>query len=744
MGWTSIRCLFSIVHLIQSKEAPKISSVFQSTWVNPFNVPTQFGLILEDTYNTSLPIRFDPNQYFNEFFNDFDQYSNESNGDWFDMKTGPMTLKKQGFKQDSGPPMARLGSDNFKTIYMVENTVSSRALYMARGIKIKGKKNTMVTFYERPTAEYQDQIYICELTKDITRWAVMLRPCNGPGMKFGYRGFVSFTPKIGSIPRTLTNNDAQKMPFATRISDQNTCCKGKKFKNFKPCCHYRFDPKPIYMPTGWGEWSPPTECSKECGGGLQIRTRKCHGVAQVGNNCVGGGGDQQTLKCNEKPCGGVSGWGEWGSWDECSVSCGGGVRYRERHCHKDCVNNRVYHREPGRCNWEPCFEANVWGEWAEWSECSASCELGRKFRSRICESGPCLTRDDQTAPKQIKDCFDKYCNWWSEWLDWTGCNKECNGGTRTRKRQCVNGMAGLQGCPGSLYDDDSCNTQSCDRGESEKAEFNEFGIKRSFAHTTINSFQQDCLDFHNFFRSLHNLQPVRWDPDLFTTAKLWSKKLIEVAPESPQKTKLRTSNWPHSEIGSQFRPKDIGENISWDLSENGSPCYESVYRWYSELFYYDPANLVGRRGTEPIGHLTQMLWASSTAIGCARTQKLIKQPPNYVPRYQRSGYTVCHYAPQGNIVGLQHENWNDLDSKYCSTYDNYTGESECATGGTCQGLEESSNCGCTRRESGVVVPMCSGKCLIECFNQWDTTNYWPKTCMGTKYCTCGVKGAVCE
>ena len=30
-------------------------------------------------------------------------------------------------------------------------------------------------------AEYQDPIYICELTKDITRWAVMLRPCVGPG-----------------------------------------------------------------------------------------------------------------------------------------------------------------------------------------------------------------------------------------------------------------------------------------------------------------------------------------------------------------------------------------------------------------------------------------------------------------------------------------------------------------------------------------------------------------------------------
>ena len=33
----------------------------------------------KDTYNTSLPIHFDPNQlYSNEYFNDFDQYFNES------------------------------------------------------------------------------------------------------------------------------------------------------------------------------------------------------------------------------------------------------------------------------------------------------------------------------------------------------------------------------------------------------------------------------------------------------------------------------------------------------------------------------------------------------------------------------------------------------------------------------------------------------------------------------------------
>ena len=57
-------------------------------------------------------------------------------------------------------------------------------------------------------------------------------------MKFGYRGYVSFTPKVGSIPRTLTNNRAQMMPFATRISDQKSCCK-VEFQNRMPKVHCR-------------------------------------------------------------------------------------------------------------------------------------------------------------------------------------------------------------------------------------------------------------------------------------------------------------------------------------------------------------------------------------------------------------------------------------------------------------------------------------------------------------------------
>ena len=35
----------------------------------------------------------------------------------------------------------------------------------------------------------------------------------------------------------------------------------------------------------------------------------------------------------------------------------------------------------------------------------------------------------------------------------------------------------------------------------------------------------------------------------------------------------------------------------------------------------------------------------------------IQQPPNTVPSVLQSTYTVCHYSPQGNIVGQIGEKW---------------------------------------------------------------------------------------
>lgn len=64
----------------------------------------------------------------------------------------------------------------------------------------------------------------------------------------------------------------------------------------------------------------------------------------------------------------------------------------------------------------------------------------------------------------------------------------------------------------------------------------------------------------------------------------------------------KTQFWPHSQTGSEYRAKGIGENIAWDFSPIGSPCSESVYRWYAEYFYFDETSpMKGRRGAEPVG-----------------------------------------------------------------------------------------------------------------------------------------------
>jgi hypothetical protein len=361
----------------------------------------------------------------------------------------------------------------------------------------------------------------------------------------------------------------------------------------------------------------------------------------------------------------------------------------------------------------------------------------------MCESGPCLTDKKQVPPFESKECFENFCNFWSEWGVYSACTKPCDSGTKERKRTCTNGVAGLQGCPGSDYSDEKCNTNSCQ--ESEKiVDLREDGIKITHSPHGLNFFQQECLDYHNFFRALHNLEALRWDPELWKTSKLWSKKLIVAAPISPQKTSFRTKNWPHSDQGTEFREEAVGENIAWDLSSAGSTCAQAVYRWYSELFYYNPNKQISRRKDEPIGHVTQLLWKSTTAMGCSRTQKLIKQPVGVMPRYQKSTYTVCHYSPQGNIIGLMEKNWQDKDEAFCSTYDNDSGRNMCGKFGTCQGLLENSKCGCKRRKGKVIVPLCLGKCMVECYNQWGTPNYYPNECMGQKFCTCGTKGAYCK
>lgn len=53
--------------------------------------------------------------------------------------------------------------------------------------------------------------------------------------------------------------------------------------------------------------------------------------------------------CNTQPC---ADWGCWGDWSPCSVSCGKGVRFRQRKCiGDDCEGNS---REEDACDMGSC------------------------------------------------------------------------------------------------------------------------------------------------------------------------------------------------------------------------------------------------------------------------------------------------------------------------------------------------------------------------------------------------------
>eukprot|EP00111_Clytia_hemisphaerica_P024359 TCONS_00071884-protein len=85
--------------------------------------------------------------------------------------------------------------------------------------------------------------------------------------------------------------------------------------------------------------------------------------------------------------GGVS---DFGPWSQCSKSCGGGRKSRERAC-VDPIPN-----DPGKgcenltqveeCNTQNCPINGAWGGWSEFSQCSKSCGMGSQSRSRKCNS----------------------------------------------------------------------------------------------------------------------------------------------------------------------------------------------------------------------------------------------------------------------------------------------------------------------------------------------------------------------
>jgi len=128
----------------------------------------------------------------------------------------------------------------------------------------------------------------------------------------------------------------------------------------------------------WGAWG---SCAVSCGGGRQVRQRKCVSINNEPCDPMHDGTDTEEKICNDVVCPALT---NWAAWSSCSVSCGLGDQERYRECLPAGAKCQGQLREQQEC--AAPVACPVFGDWSEFSMCSSNCGAGQKTRSRPCQS----------------------------------------------------------------------------------------------------------------------------------------------------------------------------------------------------------------------------------------------------------------------------------------------------------------------------------------------------------------------
>lgn len=126
------------------------------------------------------------------------------------------------------------------------------------------------------------------------------------------------------------------------------------------------------------------------------------------------------------------------------------------------------------------------------------------------------------------------------------------------------------------------------------------------------------LSDHNSVRSQHGADDLTWSDDLSAKAQQWANGCV----------------FQHS-MGA-LGP--YGENLA--AGTGNYTITDAVNDWVSEAPQYNPSNPVA-------SHFTQVVWKSTTQLGCAVAACNGIFPSNYGV----AQYYVCEYNPPGNVDG---------------------------------------------------------------------------------------------
>lgn len=191
----------------------------------------------------------------------------------------------------------------------------------------------------------------------------------------------------------------------------------------------------------WSAWQGWSECTMTCSGGEKQRNRMTNGPHWAGKVCDGPKSEYST--CNTQNCGVDCEWNTWGAWGPCSSTCGGGMRIRQRghlpFTDRDGGHlcDYTFSKRSGVCNSFSCPIPCTFAAWNYWGGCSQTCGVGIKQRTRD-KIGPL----HGGAPCQASALLEEKCNafscpvdcTWNTWGGWGTCSKTCGGGIKLRER----------------------------------------------------------------------------------------------------------------------------------------------------------------------------------------------------------------------------------------------------------------------------------------------------------------------
>ncbi|XP_073476043.1 A disintegrin and metalloproteinase with thrombospondin motifs 20 [Aquarana catesbeiana] len=198
-------------------------------------------------------------------------------------------------------------------------------------------------------------------------------------------------------------------------------------------------------PARGNQWrtGPWGACSSTCAGGFERRVVVCQdSEGRISHFCDETTKPAESRHCNSGPC---PRW-NYGSWGECTQTCGGGMKTRLVICQLtngqllDDQNCEILDKPPNvaQCNTHSCPADASWHP-RPWKSCSVTCGKGVKNRDILCMLNGQPVKDlhckHTRKPRVQKICRMGRCPSWKTGK-WEECSVTCGVGIQHRHVYC--------------------------------------------------------------------------------------------------------------------------------------------------------------------------------------------------------------------------------------------------------------------------------------------------------------------